>query len=225
MNAREYVVLRASPPMSEGSVTAWDGPVWRDLPTLAVDLPVGGPPVHAPRTLTRLCWDHRSLHVMFRVEDRYVRAVVDRYQGPVSTDSCVELFFTPGSDLLDGYFNIEMNCGGTTLFRHQHGRGIRRREVTGEDGRLLEPAHTLPSRVDPEMSGPVTWLVSYRVPFDVLARYSPVQRPRAGAAWRANLYKCGDATSHPHWLAWSPVDVAAPDFHRPEFFGTLRFEH
>jgi hypothetical protein len=226
VQAREYTVLHASesiPAEAVRGVPDWEDPAWRDLPALAVDLPVGGHPSHAPRTLARLCWDAQCLHVMFRVEDRYVRAVVDRYQGPVSTDSCVELFFTPGTHVQDGYFNIEMNCGGTTLFRHQHGRGIRRREVTGEDGRLLEPAHTLPSRVDPEMSGPVTWLVSYRVPFDVLARYSPVQRPRAGAAWRANLYKCGDATSHPHWLAWSPVDVSPPDFHRPEFFGTLRF--
>ena len=227
MKAREYTVIHASepiPPAAVRDVPGWDDPAWRDVPALAVDLPVGGQPSHAPRTQARLCWDELFLHVLFQVEDRYVRAVVDRYQGPVSTDSCVELFFTPGSDSSNGYFNIEMNCGGTTLFRHQHGRGIRRREVTVEDGRLLEPAHTLPSRVDPELAGPVTWLVSYRVPFEVLERYAPVERPRPGVSWRANLYKCGDATSHPHWLAWSPVDVAAPDFHRPEFFGTLRFE-
>ena len=24
-------------------------------------------------------------------------------------------------------------------------------------------------------------------------------------AWRANFYKCGDDTSHPHWAAWSPL--------------------
>jgi hypothetical protein len=205
-------------------VLDWDAPAWRDLPALAVDQPVGKPPSHAPRTLARLCWDDRCLHVVFRVEDRYVRAIAERYQDPVCRDSCVEFFFTPGTDLRAGYFNIEMNCGGTVLFRHQHGRGVEQREVSEEDARRLEPAHSLPSRVDPELPGPVTWLVSYRVPFEVLARYAPVERPRPGVSWRANLYKCGDATSHPHWLSWSPVDVPAPDFHRPEFFGTLRFE-
>ncbi len=222
MQAREYTVHHASVPMPVAA--DWDSPAWRGQTVLSVDLPVGGPPSHAPRTLARLCWDDWCLHVIFRVEDRYVRAIADHYQDRVCEDSCVELFFTPGTDLRTGYFNIEMNCGGTALFRHQLGRGKQRREVTGEDGRLLEPAHTLPSRVDPEMPGPVTWLVSYRVPFEVLERYAPVQRPRPGVAWRANLYKCGDTTSHPHWLAWSPVDVPAPDFHRPEFFGTLRFE-
>jgi len=160
---------------------------------------------------------------MFRVEDRYVRAVAERYQDQVCTDSCVELFLTPGTDLREGYFNIEMNCGGTALFRHQFGRGTGRRDVAWEDGRRLAPSHTLPSRVEPELPGPVTWSVAYRVPFDVLARYAPVARPRPGVEWRANLYKCGDATSHPHWLSWSPVDVPGPDFHRPEFFGVLRF--
>ena len=225
MNAREYAVRRASlpSPAPEASVTTWEGPGWRDLPTLEVDLPAGGPRSHAPRTLARLCWDDRSLQVMFRVEDRYVRAVASRYQDPVCEDSCVELFLTPGTDLREGYFNIEMNCGGTTLFRHQFGRNVGRREVTEEDAALLAAAHTMPTRVDPELPGPVTWLVSYRVPFELLARYAPVLSPRPGVRWRANLYKCGDATSHPHWLAWSPVDVSPPDFHRPEYFGTLRF--
>ncbi len=184
---------------------------------------MGRIPAHLPRTLARLSWDDESLHVMFRVEDRYVRAVAEHYQDQVCTDSCVELFFTPGTDLREGYFNIEMNCGGTALFRHQLGRGTGRRDVAEEDGRRLTPAHTLPSRVEPELPGPLTWCVAYRVPFDVLARYAPVDRPRPGVAWRANLYKCGDATSHPHWLSWSPVDVPKPDFHRPEFFGVLRF--
>ncbi len=222
MNARSYVVHHAPPGLP---VTVdWDAPTWRGIPTLAVDLPVGGTPDHQPRTLARLAWDEESLHVIFRVEDRFVRAVAGRYQDRVCTDSCVELFFTPGADLGQGYFNIEMNCGGTALFRHQLGRGTGRREVTEEDGRRLEPAHTLPAKVDPELPGPLTWAVAYRIPFEVLERYAPVARPRPGVAWRANLYKCGDATSHPHWIAWSPIELPKPDFHRPEFFGTLRFE-
>jgi hypothetical protein len=38
---------------------------------------------------------------------------------------------------------------------------------------------------------------------------------------RANFYKCGDLTAHPHFLSWNPIDLPKPDFHRPEFFGTL----
>jgi len=245
MHALTFVVHRAA--MPPAPTPDWNAPAWRDVPCLEIALPVGGAVArpgggavarpgggavarpgggavaHRPHTVARLAWDDECLHVVFRVEDRYVRAVVDRYQGPVCTDSCVELFFTPGTDLSEGYFNIEVNCGGVVLFHHQHGRGVPHAAVAEQDGRRLGVAHTMPARVEPEIPGPVTWLVAYRVPFEVLERYAPVARPRPGAAWRANLYKCGDATSHPHWLSWSPVEVPAPDFHRPERFGTLGF--
>ena len=42
-----------------------------------------------------------------------------------------------------------------------------------------------------------------------------------GATWRANFYKCGDETSHPHWLSWSPVKEL--NFHAPDDFGELKF--
>ena len=44
---------------------------------------------------------------------------------------------------------------------------------------------------------------------------------RSGVSFRANCYKCGDKTVHPHFLAWNAVETAAPDFHRPEFFGKM----
>ena len=58
----------------------------------------------------------------------------------------------------------------------------------------------------------------------ILSTYAPVTAPGPGVAWRANFYKCADASSHPHWLTWAPVDWPQPDFHRKEFFGTLVFE-
>ena len=47
--------------------------------------------------------------------------------------------------------------------------------------------------------------------------------PEPGVGWRANLYKCADDSSHPHWLTWAHVDNPTPDFHLREFFGILRF--
>ena len=91
MNARAYTVPHASVPMPSAAVRGvpdWDEPAWRDVPALAVDLPVGSQPSHAPRTLARLCWDELCLRVLFKVEDRYVRAVVDRYQGPIFNAAC-----------------------------------------------------------------------------------------------------------------------------------------
>ena len=77
--------------------------------------------------------------------------------------------------------------------------------------------------IDPEISDTVLWEVAYRIPFNILKNYCETDLPAAGVTWRANFYKCADASSHPHWLTWSPVDLPKPDFHQPDFFGILEF--
>ena len=170
-----------------------------------------------------MVYDDTSLYAAFQVQDRYVLATAEKHQDSVCIDSCVELFFTPGVDLALGYFNIECNCGGTVLFHHQYSPGKGAQIVDPETIRAMDIHHSLPARVAPEMTTPVTWTVSYRVPFEPLARYAPVARPEPGVLWRGNVFKCADRSSHPHWLTWSPVDLPRPNFHSKEYFGTLRF--
>ena len=201
----------------------WDREEWAGVPSLAIGRHMGDAPSHRPRVQAKLRYDDECVSVIFRVEDRYVRSVVVDSQGPVCTDSCVEFFFTPGADIGQGYYNIETNCGGTALFMHQKAGGKECIPLSDSDIAALAIAHTLPHIVDPEIEGPVCWHVAYRVPYAILRKYAPVATPAPGVAWRANLYKCADRTSHPHWLTWAPVGVPRPDFHRPEFFGILEF--
>ena len=84
----------------------------------------GEQPVHFPRVQAKLAYDAAALYVIFQVADRYVRATAENYQDQVCEDSCVEFFFTPGEDISHGYFNLEVNCGGTVLFHHQKGRKL-----------------------------------------------------------------------------------------------------
>jgi hypothetical protein len=174
----------------------------------------------------KLAYDRDCVYVIFRVEDRYVRAVAKRHQGEVWKDSCVEFFFTPGDDVSQGYFNLEMNCGGTMLLHSQRVPRESTRRVADEDLARIEVAHSLPKIVEPEIETPTTWTVSYRLPVEIFRKYfsGDFQNPAPGVTWRANLYKCADDSSHPHWLTWSPVVHAQPDFHRPQSFGTLVFE-
>jgi hypothetical protein len=44
-----------------------------------------------------------------------------------------------------------------------------------------------------------------------------------GAGCNANFYKCGDLLSDPHFVAWSNIESAAPNFHLPEYFGSVEF--
>ncbi len=185
---------------------------------------MGNRPVHFPRAEVKIAYDDMAIYLMFRVADRYVRAVAAAHQDNVWEDSCVEFFFTPDSDLSKGYFNLEMNCGGTLLFHFQSGPGRDRMVIPRRDCSRIRRWHSLPRIVDPEIGEPVTWTVGYRLPMALLEKYSGVITPAAGVEWRGNFYKCADKTSHPHWLTWSPVDFPKPNFHLPQSFGILEFE-
>lgn len=202
----------------------WDDAGWREIPPQPLLHHMGRKPDHFPRTQVKVAYDDKAVWVMFRVDDRHVRAVAGKHQESVCGDSCVEFFFTPGSDPASGYFNLEMNCGGIMLF-HYHPAGDERRcEIPADDCEKIPLAHSLPRRVDPEISGPVTWTVAYALPVSLLRDYGPVLTPSPGAVWRANFYKCADNTSHPHWLTWSPIDHPKPNFHLPHAFGRLVFQ-
>jgi hypothetical protein len=216
-----FVTRLASPPKAG---TDWDKPPWQGIPPLPLRYHMGVKPDHFPETQVKIAYEGAAVYVMFRVEDRYVRSIAAKHQDSVCGDSCVEFFFTPGSDVSKGYFNIEMNCGGTLLFHFNAGVRTGRIEIPGRDCDRIAGTHSLPRRVDPEIREPVTWTVGYAIPVALLSRYCPVSMPKPHALWRANFYKCADGTSHPHWLTWSPVDAPRPNFHLPQFFGVLEFE-
>ena len=110
------------------------------------------------------------------------------------------------------------------LFHYQPASGVGTTAVSNSDCNKVKIFHSEPKIVEPEKQKPTTWVIEYRVPIDVLEKYCLVTRPAPGVSWKANFYKCADKTSHPHWLTWSVVDYSRPNFHLPEFFGTLEFK-
>lgn len=201
----------------------WDKPVWQHIKPLVLNYHMGEEPDHRPNVRAKLAWDEVGLTIIFRVEDRYVRALAREHQGPVYKDSCVEFFFTPGSSLGLSYFNLEINCGGTMLF-WWHPEKDEAIPVSTEDCERIEIAQSLPKIVDSEITEPTTWTVEYRLPFALIKKYCPdAAKPKRDVAWRANFYKCADETSHPHWLTWSYVENPTPQFHLPQYFGKLMF--
>jgi len=207
-----------------GNNAGWDAPPWNDVMPAAIERAMGGKPPGAPSVSVKVVHDDSALYVIFRCMDSHVRSVVTEYQGSVCADSCVEFFFAPGPGIADGYFNLEINAGGTALFCHQKARGVNVRPVPACDFAAIRISHSLPDVVDPELNVQTEWFVEFRLPMAVVEKHAPsFARPAPGTVWRANFYKCGDRTSLPHWLTWAPVDLPYADFHRPEFFGELVF--
>jgi hypothetical protein len=130
----------------------------------------------------------------------------------------VEFFFSPEADNPINYFNLEINCGGTPLFHHKKNR------PTIEDIQKIQIKASLPKVVDTEIAEPVTWTMSFRIPLNMLEKYTNVVRPKPGVAWRANFYKIAEINSNPHYITWNEVKNDKPQFHLPQFFGIIKFQ-
>jgi hypothetical protein len=201
----------------------WNKPQWEERKAVLIDNYMGSPPGYFPGVKARMMYDRENLYLIFMVRDRYVRCLTAEINGPVWEDACVEFFFSPDTGFPGRYFNLEINCGGTPLMHYNR---IPDKDITpldANDIKRIEIAHSLPGRIDPEIQEPVTWTVEYRIPVEMLEKYSKITHPEPGIEWRANFYKIAENSSNPHYLTWSPVENDEPNFHLPQYFGLIKF--
>lgn len=202
-----------------------------DLPGRAADLWPGIRPLeighylwlrngYTPRVEVRLFHSAKYLHVRFEVAEKKVRVRYMRFQDPVWKDTCVEFFVDAFPAKKRGYLNFETNAAGTLLAAFGPDRHSRD-PLWPEDLAGFEIATSVPGPMDADLDAEGWWL-EYRLPLAVFRKFYG-EAPGPGHRAAANFYKCGDETASPHYGAWSPVETAEPDFHRPEFFGTLVF--
>lgn len=221
-----YLIKKAKGPVSLDA--AWDSNDWKSAETTEVKIfreDRGGD--HRPVTCCKMQYDATGIYGLFQVQDKYVRSVATNFQGCVCRDSCVEFFVEPPSKA--GYLNFEFNCGGTMLVYHvvdntRTEKGFKEYyPLTVEDAEGIRIFHTMPKVVDPEIQESAVWRLGFFIPFAVFKRTTGLKEDiSSGQVWRANFYKCGDHTSHPHWASWQPL--TATNFHLPECFGKIVFE-
>lgn len=202
----------------------WDKNIWNNTNAIQLENFMGEQPAHIPKTKVKLRYDENNIYVIFKVADKYIKAVAKETNGRVWEDSCVEFFFSPGPDTERGYFNFEANCKGVFLFQYHLNNGEINEFVSTKDCDKINISHSLERNAELEIIEPLEWSMEYSIPLSILAKYMKVEKPGEGVSWRANFYKCADKTSHPHWLTWAPVDYPRPKFHLPEFFGRLDFK-
>ncbi len=202
----------------------WYKQGWQHIEALELNYFMGEIPKFQPVVKAKLMYDANNIYAIFQVEDRYVRCVTHKTNGPVWEDSCVEFFFSPDTYSPLKYFNLETNCGGTALMFYNLIPRKDYKTLDPEDIHQIEIAHTLPKVIDNEITEPLSWTIEYRIPLELLKKYAKVSQPEKGVTWMANFYKIADKTSNTHYLTWSFVDQAEPDFHLPAYFGKLIFQ-
>lgn len=174
---------------------------------------------YQPEVSFRIAHDGNSIYLNYHVKEKSIRARYSKDNGMVWTDSCVEFFLLPAGK--KEYYNLESNCIGTLFF------GI------GEDGSYREPAlpefsnqiqrwSSLGNQSFEERIGDFEWELSLIIPTSSF--FKGDIKNLSGQLMKGNFYKCGDDLISPHFLSWNPINTKSPNFHLPEFFGTLIFE-
>jgi len=166
-----------------------------------------------------MAYSKAGLFLHFKVHEEDPRAECGQINGRVWEDSCVECFLSFGDD--PAYYNLEFNSIGVPHVAYGYSRNDR--EMIPES--ILKKISSIPSlgKIPYGIKkGKVKWDIRLLIPSEVFIHHSfaNLQDP----AVRANFYKCGDLCARPHFLSWKPIHTDKPDFHRPEFFGEIRFD-
>lgn len=173
---------------------------------------------YAPKTTFTAAHNGTHLLLTFRVEEECTKAEVTEDNGPVWTDSAVE-FFISFDDI--GYYNFEFSCIGKALL------GFRKTKpdvthAAPEVMRTILRRSSLGGTNFAERRGDNRWELDVAIP--ATAFFAHRFASLDGLKARANVYKCGDDLSRPHFLSWQPIGTAKPNFHVPEYFGDIEFE-
>lgn len=174
---------------------------------------------YQPEVFFRIAHTEDAILLHYKVTEDSVRGKYGEDNGSVWTDSCVEFFSIPGGDGI--YYNLECNCIGTILLAAGPERNHREAaplEITGKVKRWT----SLGKETFEEKIGKCTWEVALLIPYHVFFKHDITSLD--GKSIHANFYKCGDELQKPHFLSWNPITIENPNFHRPDFFGTLEFE-
>lgn len=169
---------------------------------------------HKPETSYRMGYTKDAILLSFQVHEDAIRAVETQPNGNVWEDSCCE-FFCAFDDT--GYYNIETNCIGTQLLGWS---GITDKQRASADriNNILKFSTLGDQPLEPQ-EGDFTYQLTMKIPVSSFFKHQI--KLEKGMTFRANFYKCGDKTPKPHFVSWNPIETPHPDFHRPEFFGTV----
>jgi CRISPR/Cas system-associated endonuclease/helicase Cas3 len=170
---------------------------------------------YKPTCQFKIAKSTNSIFIHFKVNESNIRAVNINDQDPVWEDSCVEFFCkTPEQN---SYFNFEFNCIGTCLATQREGKELNVHPLSKAKMDAIKRFSSLGNSPFEENKGNFEWKLTVEIPFEII----DIQPDNLPVMLKANFYKCADGTSIPHFLSWSIISTQAPDFHQPEFFGSI----
>jgi hypothetical protein len=173
---------------------------------------------YKPEVELSLAYSDKEIFLKYYVTENWFKAEKTETNQMVCEDSCVEFFVSPENDGI--YYNIEFNGIGTCLMGSGKGRADSKRAnpeiISGI--RRMTSAGSSPVM---EKEGKFEWSITAAIPLSVFFHHKIGSLK--GKTFRANFYKCGDMLKVPHYVTWNPIVTEKPDYHRPEYFGEMKF--
>lgn len=168
---------------------------------------------YAPEAFAELIYvENKGFALRMTAKETNPKAIYTKYDEPVYKDSCLEFFVSFNKD--NGkYMNFEMNANGAFLSAVRTDR---------KNKTEIDKLAQLPEVKS--FKGDGFWSVETFFSLEFIEKTSGKSTFERGESFKGNFYKCGDETEIPHFGMWSPVGTENPDFHRPEYFGTLIIE-
>ncbi len=173
---------------------------------------------YKPEVTLAVSYSDHEIFLKYYIKENYFKAEKTETNQMVCEDSCVEFFVSPEDDGL--YYNLEFNGIGTVLLGTGTGRENSKRANPELISKIRRQSSVGNNPVK-ERTGNFEWTLTVAVPFEVFFHHKI--KDLKGKTFRANFYKCGDMLSVPHYVTWNPVGTENPDYHQPEYFGTLKF--
>ena len=173
---------------------------------------------YSPIVKSALWHNGNTLFINFEVEEDYVAALAKKDNDDVYKDSCVEFFISFDEE---GYYNVEANCTGKILMSHRLGRKIDVEYANPEILSNIAREASLGTEPFECRTTDGKWYLTLAIPATSFFKHN--FKNFNGLEAKCNIYKCGDNLPKPHFLSWQPIKTENPDFHRPEFFGSILF--
>ncbi|HAL83268.1 MAG TPA: hypothetical protein DCO83_14405 [Mucilaginibacter sp.] len=161
---------------------------------------------------------NHGLCIRYSVIEPFLRVKKRKINGAVQKDNCVEFFIALDED--KSYYNFEFNCLGSIKGAFGEGRQHRQFLSANILSSIQDSMGISLNNIG--KANQIRWTLKVILPMSAFSHHN--QQSLSGINCRANFTKCGDGLPNPHFLSWTDIPTANPDFHQPSYFGKLIFE-
>lgn len=169
---------------------------------------------YIPTVEAYMGYDSEGIMILYDVQCTGLRTMALSDGNYVHEDSCVEFFMQ--KERGESYINIEFNAFGI-CYASRHSSRKESTPLQKEEYDSIK-RYTTVKEQGLNDNGEHSWTLAFKVSWHLLG-YAQNEIPDL---FYANLYKCGDKTSMPHFLSWNKIEgYDNPAFHCPENFGVI----